>query len=877
MEFVQILERYEENGVKKARWSKRYRLHVGFKESWVLDKTTDTAYVKFHYHDYDTPKSGKYCTKPTWGIMDWCRILHVKDENDPVRYNADGTPDNFSEYVIGDIQANYIGKLFEWIINIKLEEPIVRAYGVLGETLTFTNQTTKTVDGNTYTREPYNHLTALERWLKLTPANCDNYDAGYDKNQNISWYNRIRISDEDKEFLREIPFADDTFNELNLYNVLLDNYDSSTGRTPAFYFDLDPATDLPRNPARDEYLLTFLRQDGADKGYIDTEEFFKRMTAYQFAKSLSNYATGLASNVQNISSNKAIAFPSQKLYAAPEVDTTGRDVTGYTTEGSDDWFIRTPFKIKKVTAIKKIQMCSHRYNDSGPGGTKYYAKAEKQDIISSNILEEKEYLAADTDLSKEKDIFWYQEGGNRIYVKEYRYRAKDSLKYGQPNSALFVPLYYVEYEPYVDARVAVGDGSFVQQINQTSSQVDNVKYNKYMQSYLDGMNVPDLMVCKACRSFDEFKDYLGKRIIIDDVEYLVTNVGYQNRNFIYDAVFQLNENHFRKNDSVRAPQTIRSSIAIATDNIKQRQINYKQTVKVGLSPVNNSVSFDKKLLIGGLIPNYTAEQPQVAVLELKYKGGSNKKLVVPITVFSFGNQVNISIAPFDNAIIGYNKIADERDEQWGTARYHYYVTTYTQQIPTLYTDAWGEVERLDCKFATAKDVDELVEIDANGYTNEKGAKAAGNAFKTLLNINNEDVLNILENNVIMTITNQQIQKDMMEKMSVNHAFAVVGKDCIVCDELIRQSKLFTSDTSGNIKLAFSQRPLSLTDEINGLTNINVSTVTPYADNITYSFSGAPTEYSSVAIVKNNKFLLIFNKLDENIKSQIRNGNIKIYY
>ena len=65
MEFVQILERYEENGVKKARWSKRYRLHVGFKESWVLDKTTDTAYVKFHYHDYDTPKSGKYCTKPT--------------------------------------------------------------------------------------------------------------------------------------------------------------------------------------------------------------------------------------------------------------------------------------------------------------------------------------------------------------------------------------------------------------------------------------------------------------------------------------------------------------------------------------------------------------------------------------------------------------------------------------------------------------------------------------------------------------------------------------------------------------------------------------------------------------------------------------------
>ena len=273
------------------------------------------------------------------------------------------------------------------------------------------------------------------------------------------------------------------------------------------------------------------------------------------------------------------------------------------------------------------------------------------------------------------------------------------------------------------------------------------------------------------------------------------------------------------------------------------------------------------------------------MLELKFKDGTNKKFVEPITVFSFGNQVNISIAPFDNAIVGYNKNIENNQFNIDGMKVTYIVAYYSQQVPLLYTDAWGEVDNLTCKFTTIKN--DIVKDIENGtwigsWTKKEDAEQVGDSYKTLLNINGKQIIDILENNNIFSITHQQIQKDMMEKMSVNYAFEIKGDDCIVCEELARQSKLFTAETSGGIQLAFAPRILSETDKldkIDGLTTINVSytSVPQGQDGITYHFSSAPANYASVAVVKNGRMLLIFNKLNDNMKKNITNGNLTVYY
>ena len=60
---------------------------------------------------------------------------------------------------------------------------------------------------------------------------------------NKSWYNRIKTLP-DEQWLRSIPFADDTWNEMDLYRILFGKYDP-LGKTPVAYFDLDTETGLP--------------------------------------------------------------------------------------------------------------------------------------------------------------------------------------------------------------------------------------------------------------------------------------------------------------------------------------------------------------------------------------------------------------------------------------------------------------------------------------------------------------------------------------------------------------------------------------------------------------------------------------------------------
>lgn len=211
-------------------YSSWYPVQVNGEGNFVYDKTTDSA-------KYEIISDIKLNIK----IGQWAFVLHTQNVTDTaLTFNSDGTPLNHEQYTVAKFENNHL-KSGKWSCKLALQEPIEMMRGVATETLSFTNQTTaiaKEGGSNvTYIKTPYTCLTALERLLKVTPANNEDFNS-VDYRNNNNWYNRIKIYN--KDYLDSISFADDTFTAGDLYTILF-KFDDIVDRTPVLYFDFNVA------------------------------------------------------------------------------------------------------------------------------------------------------------------------------------------------------------------------------------------------------------------------------------------------------------------------------------------------------------------------------------------------------------------------------------------------------------------------------------------------------------------------------------------------------------------------------------------------------------------------------------------------------------
>lgn len=869
------MERLQWFDRKNGTWTMRHRLLAGFEENWVLDKTTDsgrnfTIIIKEQREE------------PEVDVGDWARILYLDNPDDAVTYYEDGRPDNHTQYVVGAVKKVYNKALNQWRVSFEFTEPVEITRGIVGETLTYTNQRAKTVevsDGvfKTYTKEPYNHLSALERWLKVTPANCDTYEPGYDPKKNVSWYNRIKIMD--REWLEKLPFSDTTYNELSLYNVLMDNYDWSTGRTPVLYFDMDPATDLPRNLEREEYLLKFERQDGFDKPALDYDELTKKTDDIMVSKVMDNYATGLVANVDNMSTGEKVSFPAEGLYAVPEVDAEVRDTTKYNEVGSDYWIVRTPFPIKRIFKVKRLELNASRHiqeigNETNELWSLYRGNST---VLNEYILEKQQYLATifeDNNAQAEK-YFWWEEGTNKLHIKEYRY-IEDW------EASTFI--YYVEYEPLINCRLDMGDQGFVHQFNQSSAQIDSEKFGKFMEGYLDAMNKSDISFGKIYTHPKQFKDLIGSRVIRGEREYMITNISYRNRVFEYYVAFQLNENHVRKNANYQVSQAIRENVAIATEGIKERKTAIKQRIYLGWGnlPVDRN-----RFLVGGVLPALSAvlpgqvpssKYPQVALIKTHsaMSDGSDfsRQFLVPIAKFIVGNEICLNIQFFDNAEAGKQKIVDTKSDVTG---YRNNFTPFVQkQIPRLYTDPFGEIHNADISFHSISyaNFSDIQFADKEGRAYQIEVDNTAKAYRSLANM--PDVTLSIANSLdtpSFKMTYQNILKDQLEKFNETTCIEfLTDPRIILCREFYTGSRLFRKDDPATtLEAAFYATPQRESDVSTPLFS---SEVTASVDPVTQASlyfvlkNKYPMEAESVIIYaggwqSNHKLIIINRHFDKN--------------
>lgn len=841
-----------------GQWSSMFAPQIGFGETFVQDETTDDGSLNFKWRS---------SSKPNIQHMQWARILHFhKGDNMVATYDENGLPINHNQYVIGDFQMAQSKDKSYWLVKLSLLEPIERMRFVVGETLAYTNQTSKTVtDGSgntvTYVKDPYNHLTALERFLKVTPANCDNYGEGYNPHNNKSWYNRIKILD--KDFLQNIPFDSDSFTEPDLYTILF-KYDKSTGRTPCMYFDMDPVTDLPRNLDRDEYILKFLRQDGFDKPVLNLSDITANAQNVTYKSSLANFATGVVSNVENLVTGSNTAFPFYKLYAVPEINNNVRNLSNYNTVDSG-WGIKFPFPIKRVNKIiRRTALFWENLNSVGNGVISRRISVDDIDL-TSNCYEMQEYNSLDEEEYSEDELFYYKEGDNFVYIKNYYCVNNPKL-----DEIIEPYFYYIEYEPLINPKLEIGDNEYSTIFNQVDSQVDSTKYNKFLNRYLLSMGKSDLTIIKKHYHPEEMYE-IGSLVYDEEnnKKYMITGSSYQNLNFELLAVYQLNENHFRRNNSVKANKAIRQNASIDYSNIKNRKVSIINNINLNSNSNNNS----KFRFIFNSIVNDDLDIPQCVLINASSNllnsnnenVEMNKKFVLPLLSTANDNEIIFVFCIQDNAMIGKDKYFDDKSYSGaGGVRRYYPITRISKQVDVLYTDPFGCIDIMELDLCSNPQDMTDIEIGNDNVTETTFNMYLDNYKRLACVTISDDEANILKENSIINF-GLNILKDSIEKPIISYIVKFNSENIILTNKLLLSS--LKKVVFSNLIVKLYTCNVSIYDDIDYIASYQAEC--SLIDNgVKISFANGIQNVKSLVLWSDNDVLLLAKNVDED---EIYNG------
>lgn len=856
------MDKFQYYNRKTNEWED-YTLISGWNENFVLDKTTDNATVKIKEQSLEMPE---------FDIGDWCRILHLAENETQATYTQiiiDGgfayIPLNHEQYFIKNFQMVKDEVNGEIDIQLDLGEPIELTNGIVCETMSFTNQTLKTVDGKTYIHEPLNHYSVLEKILKVTPSNND---------LQKSWYSRIKIID--KEFLQNLPFNDETYSEPTLYNILLDKYDSNTGRTPVIYFDINGETDKPFNTNRTEYVLKFERQDGFDKEVIELNDLINDSAEVIKNKTFSNFAQGVVSNFDNLSPSEKTTFISEKLWFVPEVNNNNRDLSIYNANSEKGiWIVKTPHLIKNVEKVRKLY---YKFDPPLIGPPTLTRKTEE-----IPVFDEKQYNADDAYFDK-RNCCWFTEGSNEIHLNDYYYVANPGV------SAIHgCSVYQIEYTALISGRIEKGN-DFKVIINQTDSQIDNEKFGKYLENYLASMNKADFIISKTVENWNDIKE-IGSRVIDNLKNYLITNIGIENRGFDYNVTYQLNENHLRRNDSIVAPQEIRKNIEIGIETTKERKTNFNELVKLSLNEHTTINSFDKKSLFSSLLTEIIdkTQYPQTAYFKFKSiltkDDNTTEDLeierIAEITKSIVWNSICYNMKYIDNAEAGKNKFIEKFYIFDTSAPDIYMYDSPKSQIPVLYTDYFGEIQKFDCLFVNVG-IDDLEDASYTGYSFNEMRKIINETNKYIefqANYPYADAVRDSETTTYLSSTNNiNYYKDMLDIF--NFTFGLnyeTDENIILCRALFKNSILITIENKGIYALKTYSQNMQENDFYNATPIVSelISSSIINNNEITITLANTIDTAKCIALVDdNNNPVIIINDFDKTQSESF--NNLKLY-
>lgn len=757
-------------------------------------------------------------------------------------------PKNHEQYIIKDITLVYDKLNDEWDCQLKLGEPIDITNGICCETRSFTNQIQKKIGRTIYSHETLNHYNVLKNILETTPLSEE------------TWANRIKISN--IAWLQKQSFNDDTFSEPTLYDVLLNKFDSTLGRTPVLYFDINGETDLPYNNKRTEYVLDFLRQDGFDKQTIEYNSLIDDCSQLVTNESWQNKGDGVISNFDNLAPLNKITYFADFLWAIPEVNSNERNVSNYSTTDNKVWVLKTPYAIKDIISITKMT-----YTGS-------LSDFSRKTINFENILEEKVYNTSE--LYDQTNVIWFTEGENIIHLNDFYY---------QDNS---LSVYRVVYKPIISGRYDEGKDYQVI-INQNDGQIAEYRFSKYLEQYKKSLNKADIIVQKTVESWNDIYE-LGSLVIDGDKQYLITNISIQNRGYDYDVVYQLNENHFRKSDSIVAPQEIRKNIEIGYNGLTDRKsckivklkLSQKSTVDDNIDVINNYVN--KSLLYSALL-SFRPAVPQLAkirfrsILKRTNVEVYDEKIIDRLCAFSkcvIDNTFCFNLKYFDNAECGKQKILHQNV----IANNVYWSSSPEQQIPILYTDGFGEAKYVDISLINSNS-ESLSDIETTDpLTTQRELIRTTEVINQTTNYPLTTGIKPNKIKYLATYNMIKYNKDMLDIFNFTLGFKIeTDNNIILCKAFFNKNTI----SNNYSRLAYVSSNLNnvkeedLIDFASEYKSIAGGTLQDNTINITYN--GERFDYKAIKSIifwnEDKEPVMIINDIDKVDESYLANTNIKI--
>ena len=713
-----------------STWSPWYKVLIGYEGSFVYNKDTDKLTVNLII---------KQDTKPDLKINDWTIFGHFDADvvnggaELDLTFDSEGLPVNHEQYEIGALEMEFDAVNVRWYVKLALKEPIESMRGKITQTLSFTNSEDINGDGVgisgnllngdqfninlsqsiSITGHQYTAYTALKRVLQVHPTNNDDFESG---TTGRAWWWQIKILDE--AFLDSIDFTDDTFTAADLYTILF-KFDDYIDRTPVMYFDIDPVTGMPSDITRPTYLLKFERKDGFQKPTIDYAELTDKVLSLKYADTIDNYATGIVSEVDNLNTNNAITFPNvNDFWAVPQMDNNIRDTKTLGAANSGQWFIELPYAIRDVISVRRMTITGQIRRTYSSGMYTYTKTYERKisTVPKSSILENSQYLASNPSVQTQNfndTAFWYIEGENRLNINEYYY-----------NNDGVTSIYQIKFVPLANSSLDYGSNQYQISVNQNDSSIETTKYTSWLSNYLEAMGKSDIVITKKYYNFVDFSNLCGSRVVdqITGEDYIISQVGYQNLNFYWNVVLQLNKDNYRRSLNVQASQQIRPNSAIPFENMQDRRMRIKHVTKLSLKPIiqpaDNMFSFDIKILLSALIPGQVTsnKMPQVALFRPYFYLKATPFFVLPGPILmgtlqyykdflmNFSVQINTKQIQFNLSIdsnykIGVSKIPDQILAGGGADVYSYYIMDVKSQLPLLYTDVFGSVLKFSLFFS----------------------------------------------------------------------------------------------------------------------------------------------------------------------------------
>jgi hypothetical protein len=506
-------------------------------------------------------------------------------------------------------------------------------------------------------------------------------------------------------------------------------------------------------------------------------------------------------------------------------------------------------------------------------------------INSKYILEKQNYLASDLLVTDKDSLFWFEQGTDKLFVNEYF--KDDAFPWTVPT------MYYIEYEPLVDTAMEYGTQDFQVALNQSDSQVESLKYTKFLESYLKGMNKADVIFAKVYYNFNDFKDLVGSLVVKNDENYIISSVAYKNENQLYVVAFQLNKSNLRRNANVKANEQIRANKAIDYKNLKDRKSRFVDFIKIDTADTIGDAEYltNKLLALSALIPTQISADlcPQIALFRTKgtltkdnvATAYSNEYLLNFAKIVN-KNQIQYAIKTKDNAQIGTKKEATkftgELENAWNLS-----FSNVQKQLPILYTDPFGEVQKVDYIFSNI-DAEQFDDYSQDNHTNAENVAEINRTFAMYEIMTNLPEVPAAYRDTIIANKAFEIDdinkyKDMLEIENDSFIFNIGSdnNDIIVCQPLLELSRLIKPNDTHTLRvLAFMEKHAE-NDIINSPMYDLSATSTYDSEKITINFSAEEYEgkLKSIIITTNDyKKLLIINNPSE---TDVSNGFINIYY